>query len=380
MTEIRKSPYNPIYVAKRDGISIEEAESVVADLKLRTSGSLKSFTLRYGDDIGTQKYNEFCKKSANTKEKYIKKYGEEFGIIEWEKYLKTKDSRSPEFFKRKFGDNWEQLYTDFISNWSKKVSLDGYIDKYGEDIGIEKFKIMSSKKANTLDKFIRKYGDGGEQKFLEYRLSKDSSSLDSFIRKFGEELGKEKFEEKSMVCSGIFCELKKLYSYEDAVIKYKQFKINKKSPEFSEIVSIVSRKWFKNPNKTPVSKSSILFFDTLKEFLKCDMQYGSKKDELKLFDTLNFKSYLYDCYIPKYNLILEYHGSAYHYHESFGDNWEHIYGTNKSDVIRHQNQKKQYAEHHGYRVIEVWDFEVSSKNRMYNKIKEIIYECNKTVV
>lgn len=31
-------------------------------------------------------------------------------------------------------------------------------------------------------------------------------------------------------------------------------------------------------------------------------------------------------------------------------------------------------------VLEVWDFETSSKNRMHNKIKEILYVCNKTMV
>ena len=78
-------------------------------------------------------------------------------------------------------------------------------------------------------------------------------------------------------------------------------------------------------------------------------------------------------------MIIEYNGSAYHYHESFGVDWTPIFG-NKEESIRFDKQKNEFARLSGYNVILVWDFEVNSKNRLHNKIKELVNELSKTVV
>lgn len=76
--------------------------------------------------------------------------------IEWTNYLKTKDSRSKEYFKKKYGLGWEDKYNTFITNWSTQLSVESYIMKYGESLGREKYIKMTSKKGTHNRNLCRK--------------------------------------------------------------------------------------------------------------------------------------------------------------------------------------------------------------------------------
>jgi very-short-patch-repair endonuclease len=47
-------------------------------------------------------------------------------------------------------------------------TLEYFVDKFGDDIGIQTYHEISLKKALTLTNFIRKYGKDGEAKYVEY--------------------------------------------------------------------------------------------------------------------------------------------------------------------------------------------------------------------
>jgi len=155
----RKNPYNISDVMERDNCTEFEAFEKINELKNKTSGSLNSFICRYGKELGLEKYNESCKKSAQTKEKFQEKYSECWEE-KWNQYLKTKDSMSLEFHIKKFGE--EQGKIEFKKRKQGIIqSKEQMILKYGEVKGIEKFNEMNLKRSFSCstEGLIQKYGE-----------------------------------------------------------------------------------------------------------------------------------------------------------------------------------------------------------------------------
>lgn len=167
----KRNPYNIEDVIERDTCTREEAIKTINELKNKTSGSLKSFQNRYGEVEGKIRYTEFCKKSANTREKYQEKYSDKWEE-KWNDYLKTKDS----------------------------MSLGFHINKYGTELGVIKYKERISEVEQSLNKMIERFGieEGTEKynKMIEKRSY--SCSNKGLIEKFGEEKTKQICLSKSL--------------------------------------------------------------------------------------------------------------------------------------------------------------------------------------
>lgn len=60
--------------------------------ELKFTTSLENYIIKYGNIIGTKKYNERCQKisKANTKKWFLEKYGQEIGEKNWEIFRKKK--------------------------------------------------------------------------------------------------------------------------------------------------------------------------------------------------------------------------------------------------------------------------------------------------
>lgn len=86
----RNSMYDPIYVSKRDNISIKEAENKIEVMKQNKVTSLNGFIKRHGEEIGRVKFEEFKETSKHTLNKYIEKYGYEVGNTKWSEYISKK--------------------------------------------------------------------------------------------------------------------------------------------------------------------------------------------------------------------------------------------------------------------------------------------------
>lgn len=159
MKKKRKNPYNVEDVMERDNLTREEALKTIQELKDRTSGSLKSFQKRYGEVEGKIRYDEFCAKSAITKEKYQEKYGD-IWEEKWIDYLKAKDSMSLEFHINKYGKELGlQKYQERLN--AVKQSLEKMIERYGEEDGTKRFNDMNEKRSYSCstEGLIEKYGE-----------------------------------------------------------------------------------------------------------------------------------------------------------------------------------------------------------------------------
>ena len=363
----RHNPYNVDDVMKKFALSRENAESYIKDLKFRTSGSLASYIKRYGEVEGRERYDEFCRKSAHTEDTFKLKYGDDWSE-RWKDYIASKDSRSDDYFKKMCGENWEEVRNKFISDWSYKLSFDGFKERYGDVEGERRYNEINLKKSNTLDSFKKKYGDvDGETKYLEYRLSKDSSSLNFFVNKYGELIGTEKYNEKCKKSSPIYNALIKIYNSDVAEELYKSY-INGDR----EIgVSLEKSKFFKpKTSHDNISKSSMIFFDALEQVLNRKLKYGTRKDELCLFDVENLKKYYYDCFDCLTNVIIEYHGIAFHYNGQ-DENWTGAFGKSANSSLVDDRLRREFAESLGYKYIVVWSDEVDTLAKRVKKIQEL---------
>jgi len=112
-------------------------------------------------------------KTKITLENFIIKYGEDIGTEKWDRYRqKQAASNSFEYKQEKHG--WTKAQFDEY-NLSRAVTLENQIKKYGESIGISNWIDYCQQQAytNTKQYFIEKYGNTlGEVKFLELNKAK----------------------------------------------------------------------------------------------------------------------------------------------------------------------------------------------------------------
>jgi hypothetical protein len=103
------------------------------------SRTLESFIARYGEKIGTEKWNQYCEK-----ERYTKSF---------------------EYWQKKYGET-EESYKKY--NAYRACTLNNFIIRYGEEQGLEKWNNYVERQRYTLTKeyFIEKYGlEEGSKKY-----------------------------------------------------------------------------------------------------------------------------------------------------------------------------------------------------------------------
>lgn len=93
---------------------------------------------KYG--MTKDEFIEYNKNRASTKKNFIKKYGEEDGLKKWNAYCKKQSyvGIALEYFIEKYGEVvGTEVYNDV--NRKKSNSIDGFIRRYGEDRGIVEY-------------------------------------------------------------------------------------------------------------------------------------------------------------------------------------------------------------------------------------------------
>lgn len=102
--------------------------------------------------------DELAKRTAITLDNLIKKYGHTEGTVKWNNYKnKQAISNSYDYKKEKYGWSKEQFDN---YNKSRGITITKFIEKYGEEIGTEKWFAYCERQAytNTKQYFIEKYG------------------------------------------------------------------------------------------------------------------------------------------------------------------------------------------------------------------------------
>ena len=327
------------------------------------STSLKSIIKKYGYDDGYKKYiidhpssarriqesiekygikagvdkiiEQNTQKYSNTKEKFIKLYGEEEGSLKWENFIKPKTkiktvNRSKltiEKFIEKYGEEeGKKLWVKYKESF--RHTKEKCIEKYGKEEGKKKWNEYISKMSKSCKKstssemmkyinskefYIEKYGkEEGEKKYFLWKKSQDHSSKEFMIRKYGVKEGLKKYKEIG---------LKK-------VIRYDAYH----------------------------SKISQTLFEDIRKIIKDDsnIKFSNNGGELRLYNKNENKPYYYD--FSYKNKIIEYNGDFWHANPRiYKGDYCFKNGIYASDVWERDNKKINFAKELGYDVFIVWD-------------------------
>lgn len=367
----RHNPYNIQDVMIKHNLTEDQAILKINDLKNRTRGSLSRFIEKYGEVEGLNKYLEFCKKSANTREKFKERYGDEWEI-RWAAYIKSKGSGRESLVERYGEETGIKKFEEAQVKRRLSLSKENQIKKYGE----EGFKKICESKKSSIDTFILKYGEEyGRKKYAEAcRRKARAPTLYGFIDLYGDEAGRKMYENRSMLVSPIYNFLRKKYGEEDAQTIYKKYKLKKDIVKDYDIkldnITKAKSLRFINTSSGPTSSESVKFFQAIELYINRRLLYGSKRSELKLFDTELCKIYYYDCFDELSKTIVEFHGVAFHPKE--GDiNWVSPFGRSYQDAIEHDMRKKNIAEENGYKYIFIYSDEVKLQHDFDEKVRHI---------
>lgn len=212
------------------GYTKEEAKEKISE---NSKHNLSFFTNKYGEELGTEKYNSMCSK---------------IGYKSSLKYLIDNNSSESEIelFKIRKATN----------------SLENLIQKHGSKIGTEKYNENIKKLGVKKDKMISLYGkELGTEKYNNWKQS-CSHDLSFFINKYGEELGTEKYNNwvlktrnknfqsystKSFLC---FSQLPSNI-LKEAFFKDNEYKIDKYFVDFkykNKIIEFYGDFWHMNPS------------------------------------------------------------------------------------------------------------------------------------
>lgn len=180
----------------------------------RDGFSIESCKVRYGNEIGAkifcerrekvlikkedypeEEWREICeKRRSNLGEVgYIEKYGEKEGTLKWNEYLE------------KWKTGIEQRKKTGV--WKNGLSLEEFQERYGQEDGYSRWKsrIEKRKYSLSLQGYIDKLGEEiGKERWNKYCRDQERTSLSSFISRYGEIIGKEKYNQmREKICKYI---------------------------------------------------------------------------------------------------------------------------------------------------------------------------------
>lgn len=189
---------------------------------LKDSSSLLFFNLKYGEELGIIKFQEkllltdsmslefHIKKFGridgpteykkrldgikSTKENFILKYGEDEGLLRYERFCKNNSgNKTKERFQNLYGEDWEERWNISYKNDIEKGTLEKKILKFGEELGTKLFNEHMDKIhfGASSEGFKEKYGSNWKEIL---RKSKDNTSVDAFVKRYGKIEGEKKYE------------------------------------------------------------------------------------------------------------------------------------------------------------------------------------------
>ena len=322
-------------VIERNGYEMGYKKYIIdhpASIK-RIGESIKKYGLKEGIDKIIEENTQKC---SNTKEKFIKLYGEKEGALKWENFIKPREKKkktkrsSPtlDSYIEKYGEKDGKILWKNYSN-SLKYTKNNCIKKYGEEEGIKKWneyrkklsesckKSTSSsqmKYINSIDYYVDRYGkEEGEKKYLQWKKSQDHSSKEFMVKKYGIKEGIKKYKEVG-------------------------FKRAFHSDSYH-------------------SKISQELFEDIKKIIddgKMEFKYSNNGGELRLYNEKEKKPYYYDFSVGK--KIIEYNGDYWHANPNiYNSDYCFKDGTYASDVWKRDKKKTEFAKQLGYDVFIVWD-------------------------
>lgn len=270
-------------------------------------------------------------KCGVTLESLIRKWGKEDGEKRWKEYCRKQgEVNTFEYKQKKFGWTKEQ-FDEF--NKSRACTIENFIDRYGEEIGKEKWQSYLDKQHETKswEYMVEKFG---EERAKEINQS-HAVTLESMINKYGEELGKQKY----------------LYWYK---------RITSNIENNLKMFSNISQELF-----SKIDEILNLNFNESFYYIK-NKEYKIKLD--------GFKSYYLDYYIPGLKLCIEFDGDLWHANPlkyKPEDKPSNYLEDTAEEIWKRDKERQAFIESQGIKVVRIWESEYKAKDFDIHKfIKE----------
>ena len=141
---------------------------VFNNMRKKYAMTLPHMIEKYGEEEGRKKWDEYCKRQAetNTFEYKQKKYG--WTKRQFDEYNSSRAVTLKNLIKRHGEEEGRKKWDEYCKRQVETKSWDWMVDNYG----IKKAREINSQKAITLNNFIRKYGEEeGRKKWDEYILT-----------------------------------------------------------------------------------------------------------------------------------------------------------------------------------------------------------------
>ena len=296
---------------------------------MKSANTLENSIRRFGIELGTIKFYEYCKNQSRDLAYYIKTYGEIEGqILYSQRYSRKNQYCCKEYWINKGMTEEESIdKLKSIFKGRPNFSLDYCNDKYGSIKGYQVWKARQELWQSTLK--------AKPQEEIDDINRRKGCTLENFINRYGEVDGTIKFNNwlKTFQCG-----------------------CSKASRNF--FVPI-----YKKLRKLGVIEQGEVYFGIK----------GSREFKLKYNDGNRF----YDFTIPKLNIIVEFNGIVFHPREN-DVSWKSAFGQSYEIAYNNDRIKEKLAIDNGYDIFYVWEDEdlQQKQQELILKILDVYTEKN----
>lgn len=156
-----------LQIYEQEGIEGDWVSRIIESRK-GTAVTKKKLILKYGERLGTIRWDSYCQKQSitNTFEFKHEKYG--WTKEQFEEYNKSRAVTKKLCVERHGSERGLQIWESYRNKQKHAgCSLAYFQEKYGKEDGFQKYKDVNKKKAITLENLVGKYGEElGKQKYL----------------------------------------------------------------------------------------------------------------------------------------------------------------------------------------------------------------------
>ncbi|MBC8428559.1 hypothetical protein H8D04_01610 [bacterium] len=318
------SPYKIEHWVNK-GYSIKDAKY---EISIRRPYNINYWINKFGDVIGKEKYYDFITKGTS-EIGFIEKYGEVDGALKFKEFQNKKKKTN-----KRCIEYWMELgfskseSKDMVSKEQSTFSMETCINKYGKEIGIQKFNERQEKWQNTLNSKSQKEIDFINEK-------KDSSSIEYYKNKYGKSW-KHKIKQRKFGNNNVAMKCVKNCNSINDLVNYIPNNFSYK--KITQILSSkIVREIFNIDSNNEIQLYKMIFNKYDFDVIKSNAKYGTLvaydgilyrslgEVEIAKFmtennidfayekkypyqDNIGHKRFLYDFHLPKYDIYIEYTG------------------------------------------------------------------------
>ena len=318
-------------------------------------------------------------KGANRKEQYIKKYGEEYGLL---KMYNDNPLHVDHWINKGLSESEaiNKIKTIQLNNSKKvkkhpKISKDYYKRLY--DLSDESVNILIKEKSQWCKEYWikRGYSEDNAKNIISNLQQNNSNKRTCYITTKNVEYWINKgfsLEEAKNIIS----ESQKTFSKDICINKY----------GYDEGIKIFTKrqnKWqytLHNSNNMCNGYSNISqeLFNILSQLYEDDtsVYYATKNKEYSIY--YENKRYIYDFVDIKSKKIIEFNGDLFHANPKYFTKYDNPNPLNKTktaeQIWQHDDIKRQICELHGFKILYVWESEYKNdKENIINNCKKFLF-------